>query len=30
MWEEFEARLEENERERAAPLGRALFDVIRN
>lgn len=30
MWEEFEARLEENERERATPLRRALFDVIRS
>ena len=29
MWEEFEARLDENERERAAPLRRALFEVIR-
>jgi hypothetical protein len=28
MWGEFEARLEENERERSAPLRHALFDVI--
>ena len=29
MWEEFEARVEENERDRPVPLRRALFDVIR-
>ena len=30
MWGRFEARLEENEQEHAAPLRRALFDAIRN
>lgn len=29
MWESFEARLEENERDRPMPLRRALFDVLR-
>ncbi|WP_245415086.1 AAA family ATPase [Aureimonas flava] len=29
MWESFEARLEENERERPLPLRRALFEVLR-
>ncbi len=29
MWESFEARLDENERERPLPLRRALFDVLR-
>src|SRR3546814_9223729 len=30
MWEAFEARLDENERERPAPLRGTLFDVIRS
>lgn len=30
MWENFEARLEENERDRSIPLRRALFDVLRS
>lgn len=29
MWEEFEARIEENEKVRVVPLRKALFDVIR-
>ncbi|WP_261320202.1 AAA family ATPase [Rhizobium leguminosarum] len=29
MWESFEARLEENERDRPTPLRRVLFDVVR-
>lgn len=29
MWESFEARLEENERDRPLPLRRALFEVLR-
>ena len=29
MWESFEARLDENERDRPLPLRRALFDVLR-
>lgn len=29
MWENFEARLEENERDRPIPLRRVLFDVVR-
>lgn len=29
MWQEFEARIEENEKERVVPLRKALFDVIR-
>ena len=29
MWSEFEARIEENEKDRPAPLRRALFEVIR-
>lgn len=29
MWENFEARLEENERDRPIPLRRTLFDVLR-
>lgn len=29
MWGDFEARLEENERDRPMPLRRALFDVLR-
>lgn len=29
MWESFEARLEENERDRTLPLRRALFEVLR-
>lgn len=30
MWENFEARLEENERDRSIPLRSALFDVLRS
>ncbi len=30
MWEKFEARIDENERERPVPLRRALFDEIRS
>jgi hypothetical protein len=30
MWENFEARLDENEREGSIPLRRALFDVLRS
>lgn len=30
MWENFEARLEDNERDRPVPLRRALFDVLRS
>jgi len=30
MWENFEARLDENEREGSIPLRRAFFDVLRN
>ncbi|WP_246729310.1 AAA family ATPase [Rhizobium ruizarguesonis] len=30
MWENFEARLEENERDRLIPLRRALFDALRD
>lgn len=29
MWEDFEARLDENERDRPIPLRRTLFDVLR-